>query len=283
MDRFSKLNPKTSFVFFLSAIALSLVLFNPVLLLTGFLCSFFYNIKLDGKRAVSSFFKFIFPLVLFVAVFNMLFSHYGETVLFAVKEYTFTLESLFYGFCQGLLFATVVMWFTAYSKVITSDRFLSIFGKIAPNSSMIFSVVLSFIPRMKRNAREISDARKLICGENKLQKSLADFSALVSLTLEESIEVSDSMKARGFCKERKPYSKYRFKFIDAVILAVCVLLCAVLLYLKVAGKTEFIFEPVMSFGDFSKFAVLIYFIFSALPLIIDFSEDLKWLYLKQKI
>ncbi|MGN0521402.1 MAG: energy-coupling factor transporter transmembrane component T [Eubacterium sp.] len=284
MDAFSKLNPKVTLLFFACVMILSLSLFNPIFLAAGFLCSFFYNVKLRDREAVCSFFKFILPLTAFVAVFNMIFSSYGETVLFSIASRNFTLESLFCGLCQGMMFSCIIMWFSAYSIVVTSDKFLAVFGRLAPNSALVFSMVLSFVPRLKKNIREIDDARNLLCkDESKLKKSISNFSALVTMTLEESIEISDSMKSRNFTSKRTVYSKYSFRASDGVLLFLLLILFVGLIIFKATGKTEFIFEPVVSLGSFSYIAFALYCVISLLPLIVDLSEDVKWYYLKQKI
>lgn len=283
MDAFSKLNPKVTFIYFICVSTLTLISFNPFFLIAGFLGSFFYNIKLRGGQAVCSFFKFILPVIIFVSVFNMFFASYGESVIFSLFNRDFTFEALFYGFCQGVLLGEMIMWFYAYSYVITSDRFLAVFGRIAPNSAMIFAMVLSFIPRLKKNAQEISDAQMLIKSQGSLKKSFSNFSSLLTMTLEESIEISDSMKSRNFTSKRTVYSKYKFSFIDFIVLFIVLLLFAALILFKAFGKTEFIFEPVIMIESFSYTALVFYCIIALLPLIIDLSEDIKWHFLKQKI
>ncbi len=284
MDGFTKLNPKTTFLFFVFIIVLTLVLFHPVYLALSLVSSLTYKIKLKGKAALKSFFKFNIPLIVFVAVFNMLFTHYGETLFFTVSDMRFTFESLFYGFCQGMLFSSVMMWFDCYCTVITSERFLAVFGKIAPNLALLFSMVLTFIPRLKRNAAQINDARQLIKNSgNRLKKSADNFSALITMTLEESIEVSDSMRARGFTQDRSVYSKYRFALKDIIIMAVSVLLTVFIIIMKASGKIDFVFEPEIYMKGLSFIAVLAYAAISFFPLLIDLTEDIRWLYLKQKI
>lgn len=284
MDGFTKLNPKTTFLFFVFIIVLTLVLFHPVYLVLSLVSSLTYKIKLKGKAALKSFFKFNIPLIVFVALFNMLFTHYGETLFFTVLDMRFTFESLFYGFCQGMLFSSVMMWFDCYCTVITSERFLAVFGKIAPNLALLFSMVLTFIPRLKRNAAQINDARQLIKNSgNRLKKSADNFSALITMTLEESIEVSDSMRARGFTQDRSAYSKYRFALKDIIIMAVSVLLTVFIIIMKAAGKIDFVFEPEIYMKGLSFIAVLAYAAISFFPLLIDLTEDIRWLYLKQKI
>lgn len=284
MDRFSKFNPKFCFLFFILEIILCLLLFNPFFLAVSLVSSFFYSVKLQGKKAVKVFIAFIVPLILLISVFNMLFAHYGATTLFTFMSEEFTLEALFYGFNQGMMFSSVIMWLSCYSIVLTSDKFLCVFSRLAPNCSLVFSMVLSFLPRLRKNANEIYDARKLISNnEGKLKKSISNFSALITMTLEESIEVSDSMKARGFNKNRRAYSKYAFSLADAVVMIITLMLFAVLLFYKISGRTLFIFDPVIAVDYFSPLSLIIYAVMSFLPLIIDFWEDMKWLCLKRKI
>ncbi len=283
MDRFSKYNPKAAFSFFLVEILLTIVIFNPILLAVSFVSAFAYKLKLDGRAAFLYLLKFILPMVLLVAVFNFAFSHYGMTVLFVFRDMNFTAESLFYGFTQGMLLGCVMMWFSCYGRVITAERFIAVFGRIIPNTALVFSMVLSFIPRLRKNAGEISDARQLVNSENKLKKSINNFSALITMTLEESIETADSMKARGYNKGRNIYLKYRFSLKDLFLLVFTFIAGTVLLVFKGMGYLDFLFDPVIKMGRLSIWAVIIFAVLSLLPVIIDFLEDMRWFYLKRKI
>ena len=83
---------------------------------------------------------------------------------------------------------------------------MSVFSKLAPNLTLVLTMTFSFIPRLRKNAQEINDARMNIdLGQSKFKKSLDNFSSLVSMTLEESIEISDTMRARNFNSSRKLY------------------------------------------------------------------------------
>lgn len=283
MDRFSRLNPKVTLLFFLAEIVLVIAVFNPVLTAVSFIAACIYKIMLDNRNGFMYILKFALPLIFFVMLFNFIFSHYGATVLFELRMMSFTLESLFYGFAQGLMLASVLLWFNLYSQVITSERFLSVFGRFAPNAAMIFSMVLSFIPRLKKNAAEIDEARILMnTDESKLKKSISNFSALITMTLEESIETADSMKARGFNEKRTVYSKYRFSAADLIMLILIVVSAVLVIVFKTAGGLAFVFEPVITMGKLSAVAVIAYALLAFLPVIINFGEGVRWYYLKQK-
>ncbi|MCM1286108.1 MAG: energy-coupling factor transporter transmembrane protein EcfT [Acetobacter sp.] len=284
MDRFSKYNPKAVLLFFISEITATLLIFNPIYLCISFLSAFVYKLIIDGKKAVLYLIKFIIPLVVLISVFNMLFVHTGVTEIFTLFDMSFTLESLFYGFCQGIMFAAVIIWMSNYSKAVTSEGLLAVFGRKAPNISLVFSMILTFIPRLKRNLDEINDASALLDnGEGKIKKGISNLSALISMTLEESIETADSMKARGFNNNRTPYSKYPFSFKDFVLIAIELIFLGALIFFKASGKTIFIFEPRIYVEGVNIVSVIIFSSLSFIPVMIDLGEELRWLYLKQKI
>lgn len=284
MDRFSKYNPKVTFLFFILVFIFTLSFFHPIFVLISFIAALGYKFKLDGRKTFFYLFKFILPIIFLITLFNFIFAHYGVTTLFTVHDIYFTLESMFYGLCQGTMFGAVIIWFSCYSMVVTSECFISIFGRFAPNIALVFSMVLSFIPRFRKNAQEINDARMLLdCEHNRLRKSISNFSALVTLTLEESIETADSMKARGFGKGRTVYSKYKFSLSDGICMAVMIVLSVLLIVFKFNGSTQFLFEPVIKMTSFPLIPMIIFAITMFLPMIIDFEEDIRWHFLKQKV
>lgn len=284
MDRFSRFNPKATLLFFIAETGLTIYIFNPVILALSFAAACVYKIRLGGKRAVSFIFKYSLPVIVLVALFNFIFTHYGSTVLFTVSDMSFTAQSLFYGFFQGLMLSAVILWFSIYSEIITAEKFLSVFSKTAPNLALIFSMVLSFIPRFMKNAEEISSARLLIDKEeSRLRKSINNFSALITMTLEDSIETADSMKARGFGKKRSAYSKYRFSVKDLIMLVFIIAVTVLMTVLKAMDFFSFIFEPDIIMGDMPLYSLILFALLSLLPVITDLVEDVKWHYLRQKI
>lgn len=103
------------------------------------------------------------------------------------------------------------------------------------------------------------------------------------MTLEESIEVSDTMRARGFNSSRKPYSKYKFNFNDGVVLIIVLGLSVACIVLNSLDKAEFIFDPEIKILSFSPIFLILYTLYMFLPVIINISEGIKWHFLKQKI
>lgn len=285
MDKFSKFHPIVSFSFFMFAIILTVTFTNPFYLLVSFLGAIFYLLKLKGKEVFSNLFKFIIPLIILVGIFNMIFCHYGDTVLFTIKEVKFTLECLCYGLNAGLMISSVILWFSSYNEVVTSDKFMALFGKISPNLALLFCMILRFIPQLEKTSKEITDAQVGIGNETKgLKNTISRFSSLISISLEKSIETADSMKARGFGSgKRSYYSRYYFKVKDAVLLFTMISLFVFLVVSKSLGYSDFSFNPVIESINFNYVSFVIFSILFFIPVISDLLEDAKWLYLKSKI
>lgn len=267
MDRFSKFHPIVSFSFFMLAIVLTLIFSKPLYLLASFFASLFYLLRLKGRGVFEKLFKFILPLVIFVGLFNMIFSRRGENALFAIGDYNFTLEGLLYGLNTGLMLSSVIMWFDAYNEVVTSEKFMSLFGRLAPNLALLFCMVLRFIPLMEKTAREIKEAQIGLGAETKgIKNTIKRFSALISISLERSVETANSMQARGFgMGKRTQYSRFTFKPSDLFAMIFVAIFFALLIIIK------------------SNLNIIPFLIYSLFPLVSDLTEDAKWLYLKSKI
>ena len=285
MDRFSKFHPIVSFSFFIGVIVLTLVFSNSVYGALSFLCAFCYFARRKGKSALSFLLKFVIPIVLLAAIFNMLFSHYGNTVILSVKGINFTLEALTAGLLTGVMIGAVMVWFFAYNEIITADKFMALFGGFAPNLALLFSMILRFIPLMIKTSNEIKDAHIGLGYEIKgLKNALSRFSALLSISLEKSIETADTMKARGFgTKKRSFYSAFVFRKSDVLALALTVLFLVYLFIACSADISQITFKPMIEMKSVNLIPVAVFLIFSLFPLIADLTEDVKWLLLKSKI
>ncbi len=271
MNRFLKFHPFSCFSYFFFVIFLSMTTTNIFVAISFFVTALISLLYLDFKKYIQTFLKFVLPLLLIVTVINGFFNHSGETVLFYyLKSIPFTFEALMIGLRQGLVFSAVIMWFMFYEKTITSNKFLFLFSKIAPNTALLVSMVFRFIPLFSKKAKDIRDANKGLGNfeENKFKNSVKIFSTLISESLESSVETATAMKARGFGKKtRKPYSRYVFSLSDFILLLVSLVL---FVGCFLASKYAFV-------------VFLLSVILGIMPFAINIFEDIKWNLLRLKI
>lgn len=285
MDRFAKFHPAVCFLFFLFVFVLTPVFINPVFGAISFAAAFFYELKACGKTAALGTVKFALPLSVLVAVFNMLFCRYGKTTLFSVFEIKMNLEPLVYGVCTGLMLGALIMWFASYNEVVTSEKIAALFGGFAPSLVLTFSMAMRFVPLMVKTANQIKEAQQGLGNEIKgVKNGVARFSALVSMSLERSMEISDSMRARGFGKgKHRGFSRYEFRAGDAVLMCCFTAAFVFEIIMRCAGAFEFLYQSRIEIKSANPVVAAVFAAVCFLPLAVDVWEDAKWLILKSKI
>ena len=144
MTAFAKLHPVTKVAFFVAAFVLTLAAGNPVFSAIS-LCTALLCMTQSGGRAFFNSTVFSLIIVAVAGLFNMLFAHYGNTVLFTVGDTDFLLEPLFYGLNQGVVMVGVMLWFRVLSYVQDSAETAYLF-RFAPRTALLFSMVLGFLP-----------------------------------------------------------------------------------------------------------------------------------------
>jgi len=224
---FKSVHPISAFAFYVFAFLLSMTASHPFFLAVSFIAGLVYDIKLSGKKAVSFLLKVILPLVCLITLFNGIFSHYGVTVLFEMHNgNNFTLEALVFGFVFSVRTSSALLWLNSFNEIITSDKFIFLFGRVSPKIALVISMVLRFIPLVRSQSEEIKKA-EMGAGNlptdkdffGKVRHGTRRLSILISWTLEKGIDTADSMKARGYgLHARTSYNNYRFNFKDALFM-----------------------------------------------------------------
>ncbi len=287
------LHPLVSFCYYIAAIAVTVLIRNPAVTLgalVGGLCHWAFLTNAKEKRADLGFWL---PLALLVTLFNPVFSHNGKTPLFFLNGNAFTFEATVFGAYSAVLVIAVLVWSKAYSRVVTSDKFLYLFGGVLPKSALVLSVALRYIPMLRKDAARLKDAGKTVGLYSK--GSLTDnflsscrvYYALIGRTLENAVGTAESMRARGWGRaKRVPYSYYRFKKRDALVAAFSAVLLAVTLAASVSGALSFSFYPGLTAPPLSPLAAAAYgafALYSLVPLILQTEVRLRWRSLQSKL
>lgn len=285
---FELFHPIVNFYYFFTVITFSMFFMHPIFLIISLLSSFIYSIILNGKKAVKFNILYMIPLLILTAVINPAFSHQGVTILtYFSTGNPLTLESIVYGICAALMFISVILWFSCYNAIMSSDKFIYLFGKIIPALSLIFSMVLRFVPRYKAQIKVISNAQRCIGRDikngNIIQRAkngMKILSIMMTWALENSIETADSMKSRGYgLKGRSSFSNYRFDNRDKCIFSFMLILTAIIIVGAINGENNIVFFPAIKaneIGLFSIFVYMSYFLLCLTPVFIEIIENIKW-------
>ena len=284
-DAFSRYHPAVNFVYFLGAIGFAVVIAHPVYLLAGLVCACGYYLLLTGRRGWKLLTGLI-PVFLIITLCNPLINTRGDTVLFSWLDRPYTLEALCYGGALGAMFVLMMLWFGCYNLVLTSDKFVCLFGSLIPSLSLLLVMVLRLIPGFMRQTDKISAARASIGkgGHNgslrqKAASGVTILSALTDWALEGSIVTADSMRSRGYGTARRTsYRIYRMTVRDGLLLAL-----ELLLALTVAlGGPSAAFVPSITISPLTwQFGA--YCVFLLIPIILAWKEAVQWRILRSSI
>lgn len=287
-DTFSGYHPLINFLYFGLVLLFSMFLMNPVSLLISLTGGLIYAVYLNGRRAVRFSLTFLLPMMLLAALVNPAFSHEGATILtYLPTGNPLTLESIAYGLAAAAMLAAVVLWFSCYNAVITSDKFVYLFGRIIPALSLVLSMTLRFVPRFKAQLHVISEAQRCVGRDvsngsllQRCRHAITIVSILLTWAMENAIETADSMRSRGYgLPGRTAFSIYRFDERDRNAL-IWLIFCGMYLFCGIlAGGLYWRYFPTMKGVSPAPFPIsfqLIYLALCLTPVFLNLQADRAW-------
>lgn len=295
-DAFAGCHPVVNLMYFLIVLLFTMFVSHPVLLAISFLGAAVYAIRLKGWRKVIKFNILVtLPAMILVALINPAFNHYGVTTLFYLKTGPVTLEAIVYGVVLSSMLFIAVLWFSCYNEVMTTDKFVYLFGRIIPSLSLVLSMVFRFVPRFGEQLKVIRNGQKAVGRDmsnahflRKIKYGITLFSILVTWALENAIDTSDSMTARGYgLKGRTAFSVFRFDRRDGILSVLLLALTAVCFGGFFSGDVFAQYDPKIIIGGFplTAHSILVYLAWGVIcffPFLFGVWEDAVFYRLKAR-
>ena len=293
-SEFSRLHPLVNFIYLAGVVAITIISNNPIMLFIAFIASLIYSVILCGVGGVKRNLFLMIPIVVFTVIIQPLFSHNGSTPLYYINDNAVTLEMVLYGMTVSILLMSTIQWFSCYNVLITSDKFLYLFGRMIPSLALVISMIFRMIPLLRHRFTEIDEAQiaigKKIRGIGLYERAkifMKELSILISWSLESSIETSDSMESRGYgLKGRTSFHLFKWKKSDCVWLAVILWIIGVCIYGIVEKSVQVYYFPLFKMKELTitSYATFISFAILAIgPIIYDLGGKLKWRRLNSKM
>lgn len=290
-DAFSGFHPVILLLYFCGVLFFGMFTLHPAVLGITFISEFFYSVLLNGTRALKFNLFCMLPVTAAVALLNPLFNHAGVTIIFYLNGNPVTWEAVTAGMVYALAFIAVIITFSCFNRIMTSDRLMYLFGGLIPILSLIFSMTLRFVPRYKAQIKKIADAQKCIGMDpsqgnliRRVRNGVQILSILITWALENAIESADSMKARGFgLRGRTSFSIFSWRKRDWLLLTAELAALAAALAGLIRGAFTSEYFPMIRIAGASGATVLFYFayaLFCLLPVFVDLKESMVWNKLK---
>ncbi|MDF1513637.1 MAG: energy-coupling factor transporter transmembrane component T [Anaerolineae bacterium] len=139
------------------------------------------------------------------AIFNGLFTHVGDTVLFTLPLQLplvggpISVESLIYGLVNGLSLAIIFTGFAAFNRAIPVRDLIRLTPRAFYESGIVVSIALTFVPQTVRNLARIREAQAVRGHRLKgLRDWLPIFTPLLVGSLERALALAESLVSRGY-------------------------------------------------------------------------------------
>lgn len=292
---FGGYHPAINFLYFTLVLLFSMFFMHPVCLLISLIGAFTYSIKLNGKRALRFNLLYLLPMLLIAALINPAFNHEGMTILtYLPSGNPLTLESIAYGLAAATMIVTVIAWFSCYNVVMTSDKFIYLFGRVIPALSLILAMTLRFVPRFKAQLQVVANGQRCLGRDvstgsilQRVKYGIKILSIMVTWALENAIETADSMKSRGYgLKGRTAFSIFRFDKRDRKALLAIGGSGLYILLGSLRGGLYWRYFPSLKGVALSWYSLslfIVYLLLCMTPLIIELWEDRAWMRIQSEI
>ena len=295
MKEFKTYHPIVNFAYFVFVIGFSCFFMHPVCLASSLVSAFTYSVMLKGRRQIKKNLIYTVLTISAMALINPAFNHEGMTIIRYLPDGNpLTAESVIYGIAAGTMIVSVIMHFSCYSEIMTSDKFIYLFGRIIPAMSLIISMTLRFVPRFASQLRLTADARRCMGRDvssgsiiKRAKSGLGILSVMTTWSLENAIETADSMKSRGYgLPGRTAFSIFTFDKRDRNTL-ICILTLGVYTIFGYTADCVYIrYFPSVESAEISVLGISVlaaYFLLLMCPVVIEIREVIKWNALRSKM
>ena len=250
---FATCHPAVCMTYFVAVLCFAFCSMHPVYVCLSLVGAAAYAVFLKGPRGLVRTLLWFLPFAAFLVIVNSLFKSAGATVLWKAGFVYITYEGFMNGLAIGGMLLAVLLWFACYSVVMTDDKFTYLFGKAMPTVSLLVSMVSRWVPRMVARGRSVYAAQAALEGPDegrrgRVSRAARMSTALVGLGLEDSIQTSDSMRARGYgiARRRTSYATYPWRAREIVVLMVILAFVVVNIVGMVQATAGFAYYPYIS-------------------------------------
>jgi|LSQX01.2.fsa_nt_gb energy-coupling factor transport system permease protein len=285
---FSAYHPLPCFLYYIGVIILTMLINHPIFLLTALAMIIAINIMQDKGKSLKEFLSYYIVMALFIVVINPIVSHRGSTILFYFLDNPVTLEALIYGIIMSLSLLIVICAFLSYNMVICADKLMYLFSRLIPQITFIIMLAVRFVPLLKKRIDDINMVQKSrrhsiskLIFKQRIIERMKVLNTLVSWTLEEALETSQSMRARGYgvIKKRTYYFRYKMEKKDYLLIILLILLFLLSFSFWYFRILDYQIYPEVNSLNFDMKTIISYFIFimyMGIPIFTEGIDFLRW-------
>jgi len=185
--------------------------------------------------------KFTLFVVFTTAIFNIFTNHFGETVVFSIPgkipllSGVVTIEAFVYGLANGLILSAMLTTFSVLNLALPMRSLVHLIPRAFYPIAIITSIAITFAPETRRQLKQVREAQAV---RGLRARGLKDWMPLVMPLLvgglERSIQVAETMTARGFASAQEVRTPYVYRL--SVLAGLCMIMAGWALSLRPEDK-----------------------------------------------
>ena len=159
-----------------------------------------------GFRRTRRLFAAAVLIAAFAVVLNLVSAHLGATVLFTLPAQLpaiggpYTLEALAYGATGGITVAAAILAAAPFSLLLAPHEVMDALPAALSRTGAALAAALNLVPAVGATFVQVSEAQRMRGWRPRGPRSWAEVAVPIVLTsVESSIQLAESMEARGFC------------------------------------------------------------------------------------
>ncbi|BDR71849.1 cobalt transporter [Clostridium tetani] len=229
-----KLHPLVSIFIIFTYIISFIVVNNPIYLFIILLSLILLSYIDESIKDLFKYGKLVLPFAVLVVILNPLLVRSGSTILYVGRirfpvlgSIVITLEAIIYGIFSGIRIICITLAFGFGNLIIHPDRTFGFFSRYLKKSSLLMSMVIKMFPNMMKSYENIRDVEKLrgnMLIDKKMKNTIQNGGNIINIlflsSLEDSLDIAESMYSRGYgsLKKRSSYFVERFELKDKIVM-----------------------------------------------------------------
>ncbi len=204
----------------------------------------------------------------FIALFNFLTAHYGETVLARLPQEwpaiggILTLEGLVAGLLRGLALLTLLAVFAVFNRAVDHYELLKLTPRSLYRVGLAASVAVAFVPQTLVAAHDIAAAQELRGYRVRVRDLLPLFAPLLTLGLEKAVQMAEALETRAWGYTAAGLKRTRYQHVtlhraDFIVITTALITAALALVVRLLGwLPDYYPYPSLSAPDFNPAALI---------------------------
>ncbi|GAB6181812.1 energy-coupling factor transporter transmembrane component T [Desulfotomaculum defluvii] len=293
------LHPAASLLYLGTLFLLALCFSNPLYQVGLLLVLLLAICSVDGLEIWEKYLKLSLFLAIPIVLINTLMGQNGKTIIWlgpsvpVVGQLTVSMEALYYSASMSIRLIEIVSVFCLFNLMVHPDKAMSLFSRFTGKSALVINMSTRLFPIMVREFERIKNVQRMR-GVNfnkgnfieRINKYTSVVNILLLSSLENSMEMAESMQARGFGSgPRSCYVRNLLRPRDFICLISCVFALGISLWGLAHDCGTYTFYPLIGYlisGTASVIVLIVLVLCLSMPVMLSWGGQ-HCLFIKSKI